>query len=224
MGGKSMTKDIHTSKLPGSWLLQFAEQYFEQSGLEKIALPIIADIQQEYSSKPQASLARFFILMRSYLSFWKAIGLYSVFSDEGNIRIFKSISFYRLLGTVVGSITAILSWKGNQTPHFVSLIPSWEIGLALLCFLCLAIWFCARQLQAHYFIDIWWVSSKISLPITIILLILNILLIFKLFGSAVFLPAAMMSIFILVLMRAYRLISCFLVWSVLAVSKSMKAA
>jgi hypothetical protein len=218
-----MTQDTNTSKLPGSRLLQFAEKYFEQTALEKIALPVIADIQQEYSSKPQASLVRFFILMRGYFSFWKAIGLYSVFSDEGNIRIFKSISFYRLLGTVVGSIAAILSWKGNQTPHFVSLIPSWEIGLALLCFLCLAIWFCTRQLQAHYFINIWWVSSKISLPIIIILWILSIMLMFKLFSTVDFRIAVMMSIAILVMMLAYRLITCFLVWSVLAVGKRMKA-
>jgi hypothetical protein len=110
-------------KLPGSRLYQFSEKYFEQPGLEKIAQPIIADLQQEYSCRPHPSLARLFILLRGYSGFWKAIILYSLFSDEGNIRIFKSIGFFRLLGAAVGVIVAALSWRGNQTPGFVSLLP-----------------------------------------------------------------------------------------------------
>jgi hypothetical protein len=236
MGGKSMTKDTGTSKLPGAWLLQFAEKYFEQSGLDKIALPIIADIQREYSGEPHKFLTQLFFRMRGYISFWKAITLYSLFSDEGNVRIFKAIGFYRFLGIAVGTLVSLLSWKGNQVPGRVSLIPDAATGLALLCFLCLAIWFCARQLQVHYFSDIWRVSGKIVEPIGIILFIASLLLMRKLWSM----PVSMLNLwnlsvsslpvglsFIAInygLMLVYRLSSCFLVWCVSAVGKRMKAA
>ncbi len=211
-------------KLPGSKLHRFAEKYFEQPGLERIALPIIADLQQEYSSRPHTSLACFFILLRGYLGFWKSIALYSLFSNEGNIRVFKSTGFFRLLGAAAGAITALLSWKGNQTPGLVSLFPNVLTALTVLCLLFLAVWFCVRQIQAHRFPDIWWVSGKISVPIGLFLWMVQICLLFKLWSK----PPDMFSLIVtfietVISMFAYRMIACVLVRCVFAVSKSTKA-
>jgi hypothetical protein len=211
-------------KLPGSRLYQFSEKYFEQPGLEKIAQPIIADLQQEYSCRPHPSLARLFILLRGYSGFWKAIILYSLFSDEGNIRIFKSIGFFRLLGAAVGVIVAALSWRGNQTPGFVSLLPDVLTAMTLLCLFCLAVWFCARQIQASRFPDIRWISGKISVPIGIILWTVDILLMFKLFHLPV--PAVHLAfsvIGILGVVFVNQIVASLLVWGVFTIRKSMKA-
>ena len=219
-----MSKSENAKKLPGSKLHQFAEKYFEQPGLERIALPIIADLQQEYLSRPHTSLTRFFILLRGHLGFWKAIALYSLFSDEGNIRIFKSIGFFRFLGAVVGMIGALLSWKWNRIPGRVSLFPNVLTALAVLCLLYLAVWFCVQQLQAHGIPDIWRVSGKISVPVGIILWMTSILLQCKLWTR----PPDMFSFILTSILTAavvfvYRTIACSTVWCVFVVTKSMKA-
>jgi hypothetical protein len=218
-----MTKEDNTRELPGLMLLKFAKKYFEQPGLERIALPIIADLQREYSTRLNAS-TRFCILLRGYLGFWKSIALYSLFSAEGNIRIFKSVRFFRLLGVAVGIIGALLSWKGNRMPVLVSLFPDVLTALAVLCLLCLAVWFCVRQLQPHGFPDIWRVSGKISVPVGIILWMMHWLLLHKLWAlplDAFNLIVAFISTLVLVLV--YRMVACLIVWCVFVVTKSMKA-
>lgn len=221
-----MTTSEKAKKLPGSKLHQFAEKYFEQPGLERIALPIIADLQREYSSQPHKSLTRFFILLRGYIAFIKSIALYSLFSNEGNIRIFKFIGFFRLLGTAVGGISALLIWKGNRRPGLVSLFPDVLTALALLCLLCLVVWFCVRQLQAHGFPDIWRVSGKILVPVGIILWITQLLLLHKLWALPL-LPDAfnliLTFIVTLVVVLIYRTVACSFVWCVFVVNTSMKA-
>jgi hypothetical protein len=219
-----MTRRETNKKLPGSRLHQFSEKYFEQRGLERIALPIIADLQQEYSNKPHTSLMSFLILLRGYFGFWMAIVLYSIASDEGNIRIFKSMGFNRLLGTAVGAVVALLSWKGNQTHGLVSMFPDALTVLALLCFLCLAVWFCARQTQSRRFLDIWRVSWKISLPVIFILWPVQIFLQFKLWSRPYDLFGATAS-FLLTLasVSVSRMIACSLVRFVFALSKNTKA-
>ena len=196
-------------------------------GLERIALPIIADLQREYSSRLHTSLARFFILLRGYFGFWKSIALYSLFSNEGNIRVFKSIGFFRLLGTAVGAISALLIWKGNRRPGHVSLFPDVLTALALLCLLCLVVWFCVRQLQAHGFPDIWRVSGKISVPVGIILWMIQLLLLHKLWALPLPLPDAfnliLTFIVALVVVLVYRTVACSIVWCVFVVTKNMKA-
>lgn len=208
------------AKLPGLHLHQFAEGYFEQPGLEKIALPIIADLQREYSTGSPTRLKRFFILLRGYSGFWKAIILYSLFSDEGNIRIFKSTGFHCLLGVALGAIDSLFSWMGNQTPGVVSLFPNVLSALASLCLLSLAVWFCARQIQAHDFYRIWWVSVKIALPFPVILSLLQVLLMYRWFHSS---PPMWMIAFGTISTVVIALVSCMtttlLVWGVFAVSK-----
>jgi len=164
-----MTQDTQTRKLPGERLLKFAEKYFEKPGLEKIALPVIADLQHEYSSRPAQSKPRFLILLRSYLSFWKTIGMYSLSSNEGNIRPFKSIRFVMLLGAAVGIIFSLISWRGNQTTGLVSTFPDMYSMLAFFVSLCLAIAFCVRQLPGHRFADIWKVAHRLYVIIGVIL-------------------------------------------------------
>ena len=219
-----MTKRENSEKLPGSKLRQFAEKYFEQPGLERIALPIIADLQREYSSQPHKSLTRSFILLRGYLAFIKSIALYSLFSNEGNIRIFKSVGFFRLLGTAVGAISALLIWKGNRRPGLVSLFPDVLTALALLCLLCLVVWFCVRQLQAHGFPDIWRVSGKISVPVGIILWMTQWLLLHKLWALPLDAFNLILTFIVtLVVVLFYRTVACSIVWCVFVVTKSMKA-
>jgi hypothetical protein len=226
MGDWTMTKGENAEKLPGSKLHQFAEKYFEPPGLERIALPIIADLQREYSSKPHTSSTRFFILLRGYLGFWKSIVLYSLFSAEGNIRVFKSVSFLRLLGAAVGAIGALLIWKGNRTPGLVSLFPNLLTALAVLCLLCLAVWFCVRQLRTRGFPDIWRVSGKISVPVGIILWMIQWLLLHKLWALP--LPPDAFNLILtlivaLVVVLVYRTVASSIVWCVFTVTKSMKA-
>jgi hypothetical protein len=223
MGDWPMIKRENASISPGFKLHRFAEKYFEQPGLERIALPIIADLQREYSNKPHASLTRFFILLRGYLGFWKSIVLYSLFSAEGNIRIFKSVGFLRLLGAAIGAIGALLCWRGNRTPGLVSLFPNVLTALTVLCLLCLAVWFCVRQLWTHDFSDIWWVSGKISLPVGIILWMTQLFLMHKLWtlppGAFNFILTIIAT---LVVVLVCRTIACSIVWCAFVVTKSMK--
>jgi len=163
-----MILDERSRKLPGSWLYQFTEKYFEQPGLEKIAQPIIADLQHEYISLPHVAIKRSLILLRGYWSFWKALGLYSLLNDEGNMRIFKTFGFTALLGAAVGAIVSLFSWNGNRTPGFVSTIPNYVTALVLFGLLFFAIWFSSRQLQRHSFVDIWKVAMRILVIASIV--------------------------------------------------------
>ncbi len=164
-----MTKDEKNGKLPGARLLRFSERFFEQPGLEKIALPAIADLQHEYSSRSDKSITRFLILLRGYLSFWKATGIYSLFSSRGDIRPFKSTGFVVLMGAAVGVIISLLSWKGNQTPGLVTIFPDILTFLAFICFLFLVLWLCVRQLPVPSFAGIWKVAFRISTTIGLLL-------------------------------------------------------
>lgn len=164
-----MTENKINIRLPGSRLYQFSTKYFEQPALEKIAEPIIADLQHEYSIKSQTSMSRLLVLLRGYLGFWKATGLYSLFSKEGNIRPFKSIGFIVFFGAAIGAVFSLLSWKGNQTPGTVYLFVDGFTMLIFFCLLCLAVWFCSCQLQSHRFLDIWRVARTISLTTGVIL-------------------------------------------------------
>jgi hypothetical protein len=164
-----MTEDNKNIRLPGSRLYQFSAKYFEQPALEKIARPIIADLQHEYSIKSQTSISCLLVLLRGYLGFWKAIGLYSLFSKEGNIRPFKSIGFIVFLGSAIGAVFSLLSWKGNQTAGGVMLFVNGFTMLIFFCLLWLAVWFCSRQLQSHRFLDIWRIARTISITTGVIL-------------------------------------------------------
>ena len=164
-----MTKDEKNGKLPGARLLRFSERFFEQPGLEKIALPAIADLQHEYSSRSDKSITRFLILLRGYLGFWKATGIYSLFSSRGDIRPFKSTGFVVLLGASAGVIISLLSWKRNQTPGLWNPFPDVLTALVFIFLFFLVTWFSARQLTAHCFHDIWKIGWKISLTTGIIL-------------------------------------------------------
>jgi len=179
-----MTKDEKAGKLPGARLLQFSENFFGQAGLEKIALPIISDLQHEYSNRSDTSITRFLILLRGYLSFWKATGLYSLFSKKGDIYPFKSTGFVVLLGTAVGVIISLLSWKGNQTLGRVSLFPDILTFLVFICLLFLVIWFCIRHSATRGFAEIWEVACRISKTIGLLLGTTNIFTGIRLFQPA----------------------------------------
>lgn len=224
-----MTKDEKNGKLPGSRLLQFAERFFGQPGLEKIALPVIADLQHEYSSRPEKSLTRFLILLRGYLCFWKATGIYSLFSSRGDIRPFKSTGFVVLLGASVGIIISLLSWKLNQTPNLVSLFPNILTFLAFICLLFVAIWFCARQLPVHSFAGIWKVAYRISITIGLVFGTINVFIVIRQFQSY---PDSVLPDFIylgigflgsMLIVLVFGMTAGLLVWGMYALGKRTKA-
>ena len=49
-----------------------------------------------------------------------------------------------LLGVVIGIVVSGLSWRGNQTPHGVSIFPDFATALALLILTCGAVWLAVR--------------------------------------------------------------------------------
>lgn len=207
-----MTNDEKTGKLPGARLSRFAERFFEQPGLEKIALPIIADLQHEYSRRSDKSITRFLILLRGYLSFWKAIGIYSLFSSRGDIRPFQSIGFVLFLGAIVGTIVSIFSWMGNQTKGLVNIFPNWFTALLFLSLLFLAIWFCTRHLPDPRFRYIWKIARRIAAVNGIILGTACTLLCFRMFqGSVPFVFVIFFYLITLALTLVFGLIASLLV-------------
>lgn len=86
-----MTPAGNSLRLPGSRLRRFAEKHLDNSAVEKIVLPIIADLQHEYLSLPRSGMMGLQVLLRGYWSFWKAIGLQMVFTPY-NIGELMSLS------------------------------------------------------------------------------------------------------------------------------------
>jgi hypothetical protein len=177
-----MHSDKNNRELPGSWLYQFAQKHFDPTRLEKIFLPIIADLQHEYLSMPHTALKRSWVLLRSYWSFWKAIGLCSIFNSGGNIRMSQSPIFTMIWGAAAGVIVSLLSWNGNRTPGTISVYSGFTAPV-LLGLLCLAVWFCTRHLQIRHFAEIWKVARRISIITGIIFGIVQIFLMFARFHS-----------------------------------------
>jgi hypothetical protein len=180
-----MTKDESTREMPGSRLLQFAERFFGQVGLEKIALPIIADLQHEYSSRSDKPVTRLLILLRGYLSFWKATCLYGLFSSRGDVRPFQSIGFTLFLGAASGTIVSIFIWMGNQTKGLAMLFPDWFTALLFLSLLFLAIWSCTRHMPDPRFRKIWKAAWRIASANGIILATVIILISLRLFHNGI---------------------------------------
>ncbi|MBZ5497656.1 MAG: hypothetical protein LAP85_14735 [Acidobacteriia bacterium] len=86
-----MTPVFRSCGLAGSRLRRFAEKYLDQSTVELIALPIIADLQHENSAEPRTCVTWSLVLLRGYWSFWKAIGLQTVIGGDRKMRTIKFI-------------------------------------------------------------------------------------------------------------------------------------
>ncbi len=86
-----MTPVFRSCGLAGSRLRRFAEKYLDQSTVELIALPIIADLQHENSAEPRTCITWSLVQLRGYWSFWKAIGLQTVIGGDRKMRTIKFI-------------------------------------------------------------------------------------------------------------------------------------
>jgi hypothetical protein len=97
---------------------------------------------------------------KAKLWYWKQVllSIYSLFVKGGA----RSNSYWMLFGTVVGIVVSLLSWEGNRNPHIHSVFPNGFTVAALLGLMFLAVWFCARQVQAQKIAEIKRIGIKIS--------------------------------------------------------------
>ncbi len=82
-----------SGSLPGSRLRRFAEEYLDESAVQSIVLPVIADLQYEYQAVPRNTMSRWLHCLRGYWSFWKAISLHTLINGDVKMRISKRLSF-----------------------------------------------------------------------------------------------------------------------------------
>jgi capsular polysaccharide biosynthesis protein len=110
-----MTHGGNSWGMPGSRLLRFAEEHLDHSAVEILVLPIIADIQHEYSAVSRTTMMRLFVLLRGYWSFWKVIGLHMVMNPhiKGSLMIGSSMKRWQLL------IFAVIIFAGVATYGFL---------------------------------------------------------------------------------------------------------
>jgi|WetSurMetagenome_2_1015567.scaffolds.fasta_scaffold92169_2 hypothetical protein len=86
-----MSAEPEQRRKPGSQLLRIATNNFDQYTSEMMLKPIIADLQHEYRDESSRKVSKLFVLLRGYLSFWKAIGFYGLTIREANMRIAKRV-------------------------------------------------------------------------------------------------------------------------------------
>jgi hypothetical protein len=145
-----MTYESDSWGLPGSRLHRFAERHLDRSVVEMIVLPIIADLQHEYSKLPRTAMARPLVLLRGYWSFWKAIGLHTVISGDVKMRITKSVGV-DAFAFVLFSIAAFLFFRLGYMfhPNLNRSMIFWSAQL-LGCLACLAIALAVRARITAY--------------------------------------------------------------------------
>lgn len=101
-------------RLPGFRLRRFAEKRLDRSAVEMLVLPIIADLQHEYSSLPRSTVARLLVLLGGYWGYWKAIGLHMVTGPrrKGNLMVGFSMRRWTLLifASIIFAGTATYGW------------------------------------------------------------------------------------------------------------------
>lgn len=108
-----MTPVFRRNGLAGTRLRRFAEKYLDQSTVELIALPIIADLQHEDSAEPRTCITRSLVQLRSYWSFWKAIGLQTVIGGGKKMRTIKFIGVDVLTFVILLVAAVFLTRPGN---------------------------------------------------------------------------------------------------------------
>lgn len=125
--------------LPGSRLLRFAERRLDQSAVQTIVLPIIADLQYEYQAVPRNAMSRLLLCLRGYWGFWKAIGLHTLVSGDAKMHISKRLS----LDLVAFALVLVAAIASVRPRYLATPIPNhstlfWTVQL-LGCFAGLAI-------------------------------------------------------------------------------------
>lgn len=145
-----MTHGSQIWEPPGSRLLRFAEKHLDHSVVDMIVLPIIADLQHEYSKLPRTDMARSLVLLRGYWSFWKAIGLHTIISGDGKMRIAKLVGA-DAFAFALFSLAAFLYFRHRYifNPNLNHSMISWSAQL-LVCLAALAITLAVRARMTAY--------------------------------------------------------------------------
>ncbi len=141
---------MNRERLPGSWLRRFAERHLDRSAVEMVVLPVIADLQHEYTAAPRNSVTRGLVHFRGAWAFWRAIGFHTIISGDAKMRIAKHVGF-DLAAFVIVLIAAFAFLRPGYVlnPNATRPMLYWSL-LLVGCLVVLAIALAARARITAY--------------------------------------------------------------------------
>jgi hypothetical protein len=152
-----MSAERNAQSLPGLRLSQIAASHFDRATAETTLMPIVADLQHEFSDKPHRTVARWVILVRAYLNFWMVVGLLGLTDRKAHMRTADCSSANALgePGTqslcvgIASILLLVLAWAALDditTDTATAFVP--EYSILVVCgiwFTAVAVWLLVRR-------------------------------------------------------------------------------
>jgi hypothetical protein len=152
-----MSAERTARKLPGARLFRIAARYFDQATAETTLIPIIADLQHEFSDEPHGAIPRWFLLLRGYWDFWMVVGVLSVTDRKAHMRTANRSSTnapgtprtQSLCMGIASILLLVLAWAALDditTDNATEFVPEYSIlAVCGIWFTAVAVWLLVRR-------------------------------------------------------------------------------